>query len=40
MRKTNKDLKEINNIIKKVIDEIMSSKEMIVNIIDNIKKSR
>lgn len=40
MKRTSSDLKEINNIIKKVIDEIMSSKEMIVNIIDNIKKEQ
>lgn len=40
MKRTSSDLKEINNIIKKVIEQIMSSKEMIVNIIDNIKKEQ
>ncbi|CDF58763.1 sensor histidine kinase [Thermobrachium celere] len=38
MIRKNTDISEINNIIKKIIEQITSSKEMIVNIIDNIKK--
>ncbi|KRQ86269.1 Signal transduction histidine-protein kinase/phosphatase DegS [Caloramator mitchellensis] len=34
------DIVEINNIIRKIIDNIMNSKEAIVNIIDNIRKEQ
>lgn len=38
MKRRGTEISEINEIIKRIIEQISSSKEMIVNIIDNVKK--